>query len=302
MTSIAIIIPYFGKWPVWHELFYASCRHNSSIDFHLFTDLPIPSIAEESNNIFFHHISFSDYCSMSSDRLNIDFHPYNPYKLCDLRPFYGYIHQDILKDYGFWGYGDIDLVWGDIRHFYNDEILQRYDVLSTHADRLSGHLTLVRNTKRYLELPFMFPKWKELLSSPNNHAVDEITFTRKLYPMAQLMWKVHHHVFFRFRFQDEWKSYNKFCNCFNLMFKPTRIYLKEQYTTPWFTEADACNPDIIKQWLWIYSNGHIIDQHTNNEMIYLHFLSLKKIWKDSFYNVNREATTVQIDLNGIQSY
>ncbi len=78
-----------------------------------------------------------------SDRLGISFCPDNPYKLCDLRPFYGYVHKDLLETYDFWGFGDLDLLWGDIKKFCADKILDRKDVFSTHADRVSGHFALI---------------------------------------------------------------------------------------------------------------------------------------------------------------
>lgn len=300
MASIAIIIPYFGQWPAWISLFFASCRCNKSIDFHLFTDLELPNGVGTDVNIHIHPTSFADYCSMASERLNIVFHPNKPYKLCDLRPYYGYIHQKELKDYDFWGFGDIDLVWGNIRDFYTEELLQRYDVLSTHADRLSGHLTLIRNSRYYTELPFGISNWQELLSSPDNHALDEIAFTRKLYHAAPLMWKIHRHVFFRFRFRDEWLAYNHFCHIFNRLLKPRRLYLKEQYTTPWFTDTEAVDPEIINRWRWIYRDGHINDIYTGNELIYIHFLRLKQLWEDGFYTLGNKTDAAQIDLNGIR--
>lgn len=38
----AIIIPYFGKWPVWFDLYLKSARENECIDFYFFTDCPLP--------------------------------------------------------------------------------------------------------------------------------------------------------------------------------------------------------------------------------------------------------------------
>ena len=38
MKSIGILIPYFGKWPEWIELFFDSVERNKTIDFHFLTD------------------------------------------------------------------------------------------------------------------------------------------------------------------------------------------------------------------------------------------------------------------------
>ena len=114
---IAIFIPYFGNWPYWIDLYMHSCKKNKDVDFYFFTDCGIPSGFSGIDNLHFASVTFFDYCQLVSDRLGIDFHPQDSYKLCDLKPFYGHIHEGILEkgNYSFWGFGDVDLVWGDIR-------------------------------------------------------------------------------------------------------------------------------------------------------------------------------------------
>ena len=46
--------------------------------------------------------------------------------------------SEIIADYDFWGIGDIDIVYGDIRSFINDEILNEYDVISSRHDYITG--------------------------------------------------------------------------------------------------------------------------------------------------------------------
>lgn len=239
---------------------------------------------------------------MVSNRLDFDFHPDKAYKLCDLRPFYGYIHHDILINYDFWGYGDVDLVWGNLRNFYTDYILNNYDALSTHADRMSGHLTLIRNIPKYNNLAFKIPQWEKLIADSHNHAVDEQHFTLQLYPHAKWMWKIHKYVFFRFKFKDEWRAYNKFCRFFNAMFKPHKLYFKEQYTTPWFTAKEANDSSIINNYLWLYEKGKVLDLQNNIELPYLHFLSLKHYWKEYRFGKVDPSKSISFSLLGIHAY
>jgi hypothetical protein len=63
-----------------------------------------------------------------------------PYKICDYRPAFAYILPDYIKGYDFWGWGDLDVVYGDIRHFVTDEVLSRYKMFSGY-----GHFTLYKN-------------------------------------------------------------------------------------------------------------------------------------------------------------
>ena len=41
-NKIAMIMPYFGKWPKWINLFFYSCGKNEFIDFYIFSDCPKP--------------------------------------------------------------------------------------------------------------------------------------------------------------------------------------------------------------------------------------------------------------------
>lgn len=292
MSSIALIMPYFGEWPVWADLFFLSCRYNSSIDFLFFTDREPPASAIGADNIHFRKMSFVEYCDFASSVLNIDFHPTKAYKLCDLRPFYGYIHRQDLKGYDFWGYGDVDLIWGDIRKFYTEEVLRKYDVLSTHADRMSGHLMIIRNAEKYTNLPFKYRRWRELLTSENNVAFDEHHFTLLLHPFALLLWKTRKLVFLRFRFNNDWKAYNSFCMRINqlLGLNRRRILFVERETTPW-----AGGYQLMKSWK--YFNGKITDIQTGEELIYLHFFSMKKVWCGNYYHPSSNG--VIINFNGI---
>ena len=81
-SSIKIIIPYFGQWPEWINLFMLSCQYNSDIDWLFFTDCDEPEI--KTHNTSFIHIAFNDYKKLVSEKLNINFSQSDPYKLCDL--------------------------------------------------------------------------------------------------------------------------------------------------------------------------------------------------------------------------
>lgn len=289
MYSIALIMPYFGKWPVWAELFFQSCQYNSSIDFLFFSDCEPPVFAKKSPNIFFFQTTFKDYCQNTSKKLGVKFSPGAPLKLCDLRPFYGFIHEEQLKKYDFWGYGDVDIVWGNIRKIYSDELLSRYDVLSTHSDRISGHFALFKNNEKNRKQAFRCRHWKEILSNEKNLIFDEQGFTLTYHPVARLLWKAHKWIFRQFRFRNDWAAYNSFCMIVNKLtgvpFR--RILLMERNTTPW-----DCNKS------WEYNNGKITDIQTHEELIYLHFLCMKKRWAGDYYHYSPKG--VIISFEGIQ--
>jgi hypothetical protein len=169
-------MPYFGQWPFWMPFFLQSCRFNPSVDWLLYTDCqPLDHCPE---NVRVVQISLNDYCRKVSTKLSIDFSPTKAYKLCDIRPALGLIHEDELRAYHFWGFGDIDVVYGDLRAYFTDERLQGYDLYSTHARRVSGHLCLIRNTLRMREVFKRIPDWQRRFCDQEHHALDEGAFTR----------------------------------------------------------------------------------------------------------------------------
>lgn len=307
MYKIAIINPYFGSWPPWIDHFFYSCIKNPTIDFYFFTDCGIPEIAKNSSNIHFTEMTFEEYSNFVSSILNIEFHPTNAYKLCDLKPFYGIIHKDLLFNYDFWGFGDVDLIWGDIRSFYTDHILSYYNIISTHSDRISGHLCLIRNRSRYNRLAYNISNWKIKLESNNHYALDEIDLTLTIYKPAKLLWKIHKWIFFKLyqklKIDDEWTPYNKFCQIFNKLFRlpQKKIRFIEQDTTPYVSSKTSSNIINENKFKYIYKNGKIYRFGTMEELIYLHFLSLKNIW--NLETIDAKATPpLEISLKGIHSY
>jgi hypothetical protein len=292
MNKIAIIIPYFGKWPEWIDLYFYSCARNQYIDWLFYTDCTIP--VKHNSNLQFHSVTFSGYCKLVSEKLGIDFQPDNPYKLCGLKPFYGFIHNELIKDYKFWGFGDVDVIWGDISHYYSEKLLSDYDVLSTHADRLSGHLTILKNTKKYTEFCFEIEDWKLKLQDARNIALDEQEFSWLIYPTSRFITKFYSKIIRKlFNWRDAWVLYYSIVMpVFNLVnaIDYRRLYFKEQHTTPIL--ANDGRSFKYDSDTWYYKDGRVINAKTGKEHIYFHFMIYKKngfrsdhFWKDNFYNL-----------------
>ena len=176
LPTIAILMPYFGKWPFWIELFIESCRKNPTIDWYFLSDCGKLDCFPD--NIKYQEISFQEYKDLASNRLSINFNPDSAYKICDIRPAFGFIHEDLIKGYDFWGFGDLDLVYGDLRTLYTAEHLSKYDLYSNHATRISGHLCLIRNTEKMRNIFRKIPDWKDKFSNQLHMAVDEKAFSK----------------------------------------------------------------------------------------------------------------------------
>lgn len=289
---IAVIIPYFGQWPEWIDLYFYSCSKNIIIDYYFFSDCKIPS--RQALNLFFNQISFFEYCEMVSERLKINFNPNSAYKLCDLKPFYGYIHEDIIMKYDFWGFADVDLIWGDISEFYTSEILEKYDVLSTHADRISGHFSIFRNTKYYRELAFRIKNWDRKLISAEFRTLDEVDFSNLIFYESLFVRKFYSKVIRKlFNWRDAWVIYYSIiCPLINhmLLLRQRKKMFVERHTTPILSDdGKSFKYDTDR---WYYKGGKMINSKTEKSTMYVHFMIYKKnkfrksfFWDKNFYNL-----------------
>ena len=142
MTRIVFLIPYFGRWPFWMPLFVETCRLNPDIDWILYSDCG--ALPDCPPNVRLQPMRFPDYCARVTQKLGIAFAPESPYKLCDLKPAYGVLHEEDIVGYDFWGFGDIDVAYGSLRAYFTEARLARYDFFSTHERRVSGLLMSIR--------------------------------------------------------------------------------------------------------------------------------------------------------------
>ena len=281
--SIILIVPYFGKWPAWFEYFLITCEFNSTIQWLFFTDCPPPK--NSPSNVVFQRMSFEEYKIKVSERLGINFNPDDPYKLCDLKPALGFIHEKDIEGYEFWGFSDIDLVYGDLRKYYNAERLSKYDLYSTHARRVSGHFCLIRNTKKMREAFMLMRNWQVRLADNQHYALDEGAFSRifirhKNFPK----W-----LFNIFAYFNSWRRRSEFVEAFST----------PNAGVPWLDES-YCFPE---SWLW--KQGKLINNLTGErEYPYFHFYGWKKDgWVNNakFSRINKDDRCFKVTVDGIDN-
>lgn len=145
MLKIAIIIPYYGVFPWYFKFFLHSVSFNPDIDIIIFTDLQKPDYCP--CNVHFVKMSLPEVENLASRKLKFNAKISMPYKLCDFKPTYGHIFSDYIKDYDFWGFGDIDVIYGNIRKFITEDLLNSYDFISVRSDYVTGFFSLLRNTE-----------------------------------------------------------------------------------------------------------------------------------------------------------
>ena len=255
MGKICIIIPFFGRWPEWVELYLETCKYNSTIKWLFFSDLPDPK--NKVDNVEFIKTTLKDLNLLISKNIDFGVCIENIYKLCDFKPMYGVIFEDYLKEYDFWGYADIDVVYGNIRKFITDEILEKCDIITSRPDFLAGHFTIYRNCEKINNLYKKIPGYKDILQNDKCCAFDEIYMTDLAKGLTK---KGHLKTFFKKIIrEDHWPV----------------VY-------PWG-----------RKWKVYWNKGKLIYTRTRRELAYFHFINSKEDdnflipeWRkgiDSFY-------------------
>ena len=149
VNKVCLIVCWFGKLPEYLPVWLKSCGSNPEFDFLLLTD-------DESAQGFPGNVKrmpFSGDAFLRRARERLDKRPNlkAAYRLCDYRPMYGVIFREELRAYRYWGYCDVDVVFGSLSKFLPPDEIERYDAVFN-----GGHFTVVKNSEEMNQL-FMRP-------------------------------------------------------------------------------------------------------------------------------------------------
>lgn len=192
--KIALICCYFGSWPSWMRFFCDSVASNPKFNLFLFTDCgPLPKDCSAPNISVF-PFTFQQLITSVEEELGFKTGISTLRQVCNIKPLYGSVFKEHLRDFDFWAQIDIDLIYGNISAYITDGDFENYDVISVNHSIASGHFCLFRNEERinrlYKELPYL----KEYLWS-EGFSLDECV----------LGGHIHSHRFLksiRFRFKE----------------------------------------------------------------------------------------------------
>lgn len=204
------------------------------------------------------------------------------YKLCDFRVAYGEIFSTLLIGYDFWGHCDNDLIFGDIREFITDDILEKNDRILSR-----GHFSLYRNTPGVNAVyKKTSPDYRTVFTSPKNFCYDE-------WPGTSRYWRDH----LDDRFYD------------GIVFDDIH-YLKHAFVTVHKRELDKGRNNFV----YLFQTGKLYrcfeqdGQVRREETMYAHFqkrkLEVKTMVDDTFAIVpNMIITTpASIDIEFLRKY
>lgn len=180
---VCLVLAYFGKWPPWISYFVESCRSNPRFTWLILTD--IGDLPEKADNVLVRPMTLAIMKERTALTTGLDVCLEHTYKCCDLKPLYGKIFANELAEFDFWGYTDLDVVYGDLDKFVTDKILQECDVYTAAPRVLVGHFTLFRNTSTLAELFKKVPDCEKILGEYECQAFDEKAFAQEVERQAK---------------------------------------------------------------------------------------------------------------------
>ncbi len=175
LTSIAIVTCWYGLYPWYFPYFIHSCKFNPTIDFIIITNND-DSIQNKPQNVKIIRKTLDEIKTTASEKLGLTVHIENPYKLCDYKPAYGFLFSEIIKGYDFWGQSDIDVIYGNIRNFMTDEMLNKYDFISIRHDYTSGCFALYRNNTQMNTIFKRSKDYETVFTNSKHYCFDECNF------------------------------------------------------------------------------------------------------------------------------
>jgi hypothetical protein len=173
--TIALLVCYFGKLPWYFEYFVHSCKYNPSVDFYIITDDKTYANTLPAN-VKLIYKTLPEVRQTASKKLGFDTHIPNGYKLCDFKPAFGFIFFELIRNYAFWGFCDIDVIFGNIRDFMTDELLENYDLVSTRPDWIPGCFLLFKNNFKMNTLFMKSKDYKKVFTNEKHYCFDETNF------------------------------------------------------------------------------------------------------------------------------
>lgn len=173
-NRIALVIPWYGSYPWYWKFFVHSMRYNPSIDCIIITDEK--QTEDLPSNIKIVNKYLKELKDLIEIKLGFTVSLDYAYKLCDFKPAYGLIFEELLQEYNFWGHADIDLIFGNIRNFITDQVMDNYDLISVRKDYLTGFFLLFRNTEYMNQLFSKSKDYKKVFQSSQCWCFDECNY------------------------------------------------------------------------------------------------------------------------------
>lgn len=165
---VLLFVPWIGPLPEWTADFLERVNDGFNND-------------EDDVEFRFDIVAQSDqmrFANIFAGRLGLDVPlEISGRKLCDYRPAFGHVFAEEWIGADWWGWCDLDVVFGKASSFLTLDRLQSYDLITDSPRNVNGPFTIMRNDLRMRLLYQRSRTYRDVFVSPEHVAFDEIGFT-----------------------------------------------------------------------------------------------------------------------------
>lgn len=178
--STCFILPWYGNYPLWMKYFLRSAAYNPGFNWLLVSDeKPKEKLPE---NFKYLELSITQFEGLVFKSVGITPQITHPYKFCDFKPAFGDIFSEYLTGFDYWGYCDLDVVFGNLPKllapFYN----RQFDIFAPDTDFFPGHFCLFRNSDYINSLYRKAFNYKKVFSAEYVFFFDEFLYPDGIEP------------------------------------------------------------------------------------------------------------------------
>jgi hypothetical protein len=171
--KVLLILPYFGSYGPWFPLYLHSLANQQTLDLLLITDGDPPELPGNARRVA---MTFDQLRERATAILSTPVRLHRMRNICDLRPAYGLVFEEFTHGYGYWAFGDEDVLYGDLDGMLAPTLDGTADLVIPGPNGKSGHLTVVKNDPRTNALAMNDPAYKDVLESREHWAYDETSW------------------------------------------------------------------------------------------------------------------------------
>jgi len=173
LPRIVLLLPYYGRLPVYFPIFLRSLFYNKDIlDVLFISDIDVSGM-ELPDNFLILPLSLDGFKKRIKVCTGFEPDLSKLIKLCDLKPLYGAAFVNEIKDYEYYAIGDCDLIYGNLSKHLEQVEFWNYDVLSFRRHWIAASFCLFRNSKQIREIFLYNPDLEKIVISPEHFCADE---------------------------------------------------------------------------------------------------------------------------------
>ena len=159
---VALLLPWCGRHPDYWDKWLESAKNiRGDFDFRII-------VVEK---------PLQDFKKLAEEKLDAPVNLIKSYKLCDLKPMYGVVFDEELRDCDYWAFGDCDVIYGPrFGEWIEKAVSSNCDIASVQPEFCAGPFTMVRNCDLDNRLYQRAKGWREMLLDHRTCSFDELGF------------------------------------------------------------------------------------------------------------------------------